>query len=408
MEPIGQNRRSHIVVLSSLFPSRLQPQAGLFVRERMFRVSEHIPVAVIAPTPWFPFQSILRRWRPHFRPGAPHYERQDAHDVWYPRFISIPSLLKQFDGLAMALGAWPRLRALHRAGRLDLIDAHFGYPEGYAAVKLGRWLGVPVTITLRGTEARHARDPKLAPLLKSALEDATHIFAVAESLKQVAIELGVPSSKIEVIGNGVDTQRFRPFDRQQARTQLGLPADAPILISVGGLVERKGFHRVIAHLPRLIEHWPNILYLIVGGPSAEGNNRSELETLAAQLGVEQHVRFLGTVAPDQLAIPLSAADVFVLSTRNEGWANVFLEAMACGLPVVTTDVGGNREVVSDPRLGIVVPFDDSGALLAALADALARDWDRAAIRRYAETNDWGERVARLCLALNRIISQDKY
>lgn len=396
------DQKPHIAVLSSLFPSSIQPHAGLFVRERLFRVGERIPITIIAPMPWFPFQSILRHWRPHFRPGAPRHEHQNGHDVWYPRFVSIPALFKHWDGLAMALAALPRLYALRRARRLDLIDAHFGYPEGYAAVKLGRWLGVPVTITLRGTESRHARDPKLAPLLKEALHGASHIFAVAEALKRVAVELGIPPDKIEVIGNGVDTQRFRPLDRQASRAQLDLPTDAPILISVGGLVERKGFHRVIAQLPTLIEHWPSLIYLIVGGPSAEGNNRPELEALVAQLGIEAHVRFLGAVTPDQLAAPLSAADIFILATRNEGWANVFLEAMACGLPVVTTDVGGNREVVSDPALGIVVPFDDPNALLKALMQALETRWDRAAIRQYAERNSWDERVERLCRAFDAL------
>ena len=400
---ITEGRPVRIVTLSSLFPSRIQPNAGLFVRERLFRVGARVPVTVIAPTPWFPLQGMLRRWHPHFRPGAPRYERQNDHDVWYPHYASVPGLLKAFDGIAMALGALPRMRALRRAGRLDLIDAHFGYPEGYAAVKLGRWLGVPVTITLRGTEARHAHDPKLAPLLREALDGATHIFAVAEALKRVAIDLGIPPDKIEVVGNGVDIQRFRPIDRRQARATLGLPSEAHILISVGGLVERKGFHRVIAQLPLLLKRWPNLLYLIVGGPSAEGNNRAELEAQVAQLGLDNQVRFLGTIPPDQLAVPLSAADVFVLSTRNEGWANVFLEAMACGLPVVTTDVGGNREVVNDPSLGIVVPFDDSEAFLAALHQALESEWDRVAIRHHAEQNDWGKRVERLCRAFERIL-----
>ena len=128
----------HVVVLSSLFPSARQPGAGLFIRERMFRVGRHLPLAVVAPAPWFPLQSLLRRFRPGFRAGAPMHERQQGIDVWFPRFLSVPGALKQFDGLAMALGAWPRLRRLRREGRLDLIDAHFAYPDGYAATLLGR------------------------------------------------------------------------------------------------------------------------------------------------------------------------------------------------------------------------------------------------------------------------------
>lgn len=391
-----------VVVLSSLFPSSVQPGAGPFVRERMFRVGRRLPLSVVAPSPWFPLQDLLRRWRPHFRPGAPHYEQQQGFDVWYPRFFSVPSVLKRLDGLALAMGAYPRLRALKRAGRLDLLDSHFGYPDGYAAVLLGRWLEVPVTITLRGTETRHAADPVLRPLLLKALLGADRVFAVADALKQVAVSIGVPADKITVVGNGVDTVRFVPVDRDEARAALGLPANAPVLISVGGLVERKGFHRVIELLPRLRERWPGLIYLIVGGASAEGNNRPQLEQQVEQLGLHDTVRFLGSLPPDALKQPLSAADVFVLSTRNEGWANVFLEAMACGLPVVTTDVGGNREVVDRDSLGIVVPFGDAAALEAALDQALETPWDRTEIRRYAEDNAWDGRVDRLCQAFAEI------
>jgi glycosyltransferase involved in cell wall biosynthesis len=135
-----------------------------------------------------------------------------------------------------------------------------------------------------------------------------------------------------------------------------------------------------------------LTYLIVGGASLEGYNRPELEAQVRALGLDGAVRFLGSLAPDALSVPLSAADVFVLATRNEGWANVFLEAMACGLPVVTTDVGGNREVVCRSELGRIVPFGDSGALVAALDQALGQTWDRIAIRAYAETNNWDSRV----------------
>jgi glycosyltransferase involved in cell wall biosynthesis len=171
-----------------------------------------------------------------------------------------------------------------------------------------------------------------------------------------------------------------------------LPDDAKVIVSVGGLVDRKGFHRVIEILPELIKHYPNLVYLIVGGESAEGNIRARLETQVKTLRLENHVRFLGAYPSEQLKIPLSAADCFVLATANEGWANVFLEAMACGLPVITTDVGGNKEVINDASLGTVVPFGNAPALLTALIDALAVSWDTQAIIRYAQANSWQTRV----------------
>jgi len=392
----GPDAAPHIVVLSSLFPSRLQPGAGLFIRERMFRVGRRLPLTVVAPSPWFPLQGLIRRWRPGFRPGAPQHELQAGVDVWFPRFPSLPGLLRRLDGWTMALGAWPRLRALQRAGRLDLLDAHFGYPDGFAATRLGRWLGVPVTITMRGTELRHAADATLRPLLKRALLDADRVFAVSDSLRQLALGLGVPPERVRVVGNGVDPARFRPADRTTARASLGLPADALVLVSVGGLCERKGFHRVIEAMPALRAQGTDAHLVVVGGPSPEGDWTDRLHAQVRDSGLADRVHFTGPVPPDDLHRVLSAADVFVLATRNEGWANVFLEAMACGLPVVTTDVGGNAEVVCRPELGAVVPFGDGPALTAALHTALQtalhHGWDRPTIRAHAEANDWEGRI----------------
>ncbi|MEO8187501.1 MAG: glycosyltransferase [Burkholderiaceae bacterium] len=390
--PRSAGPQPHVVVVSSLFPSCRQPGAGLFVRERVFRVGRRMPLAVVAPTPWFPMQRFVGRLWPGFRPGAPRHESQQSRDVWFPRFFSVPAVLKRLDGIAMALGAFSRLKRLKNQGRLDVIDAHFGFPDGYAAGLLGRWLDVPVTITMRGTEQRHAADPVLRGYLRSALLRADRVFAVSESLRQVAISLGIDPQKVRVVGNGVDLDRFHPVAQQPAREQIGLaPADR-VLISVGGLVERKGFHRVIECLPQLRQEFPTLKYLVVGGPSPEGDWTEQLKTLSHSLGLDECVRFLGPVAADDLHRVLSAAEVFVLATRNEGWANVFLEAMACGLPVVTTDVGGNREVVSADALGELVPFGDKDQLLSAIRRALSRPWDKGLLRGHAEANTWDRRI----------------
>lgn len=387
-----QAPRPALLVYSSLFPSPVQPNAGVFVRERMFRVGAHLPIVVVAPTPWFPFQSVLRMFKPHFRPMPPAHQQQDGVDVWYPRYFSIPGVFKQWDGVFMALSTYAMVKRLRQAGRADIIDAHFAYPDGYAATLLGRWLKVPVAITLRGTEARHARTPALVGPLKKALQRATRLIAVSSELKRVALELGADPARTLVVGNGVDISKFQPHPKDQARAKLGIAPHARVLISVGGLVERKGFHRVIPLLPELLKTYPDLVYLIVGGASAEGDNRAELEKMVAELGLGPHVRFLGPKPHDALAEVLSAADVFVLATRAEGWANVFLEAMACGVPVVTTDVGGNREVVCRSELGEVVPFGDAQALSKALQAALRAQWNAARIRQYAQENAWPHRV----------------
>ncbi len=391
-----------ILVFSSLFPHPLQPGGGVFIRERMFRVGEHVPVIVVSPQPWFPFQWLARYFKPHFRLPAPRYEEQRGIAIFRPRFISFPGVLKQWDGFLMALGSYLTLRRLRETYRFQVIDAHFTYPDGYAATLLGDWFSVPVSVTMRGTEVPHSNLPALRRRLTKTLQRADQIFSVSDSLRQLALHLGASESKTQVIGNGVDFDKFAPVDRREARLKFGLPPQAKVLISVGALVGRKGFHRVIQVLPGLVARVPDLHYLVVGGASPEGNIETELRAQVARLGLENRVHFLGALSPDDLKWPLSAADVFVLATRNEGWANVFLEAMACGLPVVTTDVGGNAEVVCGPDLGAIVPYEDLPGLEQALSASLTRDWDRGAIRSYAKANSWDNRIATLLEAFRRL------
>ena len=391
-----------ILVFTTLFPHPGQPNAGLFIRERMFRVAAELPLMVVAPVPWFPLQGLIRNWRPHFRPAAPYREIQSGIEVLHPRFFSIPGIFKSLDGFFMALGALPTLLRLRQRFDYQIIDAHFVYPDGYAASLLGQWLGVPVTITLRGTEARLAGVPVMRELMLKALLQATRVFSVSDSLRLKVLSIGVPEGKVRVVGNGVDASKFQPVLQHQARRELGLPDQGLMLVSVGGLCERKGFHRVIDCLPELRRSFPDLRYLVVGGASAEGDWTERLKQQVSDLGLEEVVVFLGTMPPDRLKQPLSAADVFVLSTRNEGWANVFLEAMACGLPVVTTNVGGNVEVVCRPELGTIVAFDDSPALTLAIAAALRAQWDRKQIIDYAHANSWDQRVTALVSEFTQI------
>lgn len=391
-----------LLVFSSLFPSAAQPNAGVFIRERMFRVGEHVPIVVVAPQPWFPGHALIRWFRPHFRPMAARQEVMDGVDVHRPRFFCIPGLLKSVDGLFMACSTFFAVRRIARRHRANIIDAHFGYPDGYAAVLLGRWLKLPVMLTLRGNEARQARS-RLAPALKRAITGADRLITVSAALLALAIEQGASAARVQVIGNGVDLSKFAPVVRAEARHQIGLPADAKVLISVGALSERKGFHRVIECLPGLLAAHPTLHLVLVGGPGPEDDIASRLQSMARSPGLEDRVHFLGSVPHGRLHVALSAADVFVLATSYEGWANVFLEAMACGLPVVTTDVGGNSQVVNDSSLGRIVPFGNAGLLQQAIDEALRMTWDRASIRAYAESNSWDQRMQPLLDAYQQLL-----
>lgn len=385
-----------LLVYSSLFPSPADPTAGVFIRERMFRVAEHIPLVVVSPKAWSPFDWLIRRFRPRFRPISPKYEEQQGIKIFAPRFFSLPGFLKSWDSTFMALGSYRILRKLRREFGFNHIDAHFGYPDGHAASLLAQWLDVPLTITLRGSERTYVEDPAFRARIATGLHRAHKVLGVSDSLRRLALTLGVPEKKAIAVGNAVDSQRFHPVDRLEARKRLGLNESDPVMISVGWLIERKGFHRVIDTMPELLTQHPSLRYLIVGGSTGVESMERQLKKQVADLKLENHVLFLGAMQPSDLKWPLSAADIFVLATRREGWANVFLEAMACGLPVVTTDVDGNREVVCNPELGETVPLGDSSALQHAIDHAITKEWNRSAIRAYAEKNSWNSRVTTLC------------
>lgn len=395
-------RRPALVVLSTLFPSLPEPVAGIFIKERMFRVARHLPVTVVAPQPWFPFISWLRRWRPHYRPARPLFETMEGIEVHRPRFLALPGLFRRFDGLSIALATRGLLRRLKDAGRADVLDVHFGYPDGYAGHLLARWHKMPYLVTLRGKEDRLRQLPPLRMRMQRALSHADKVVAVSSALRQVAVELGVRDEDAILIGNGIDLDKFHPMPRAEARASLGIPEDARVLVSVGGLVERKGFHRVIECLPDLLKDHPTLMLVIVGAAGPEGDFSAQLRQMVDALRLGDRVRFLGSLPPHELKVPLSAADVFVLATRYEGWANVFLEAMACGLPVVSTQVGGNAQVVCRPELGILVPFGDRAALCAAIDRSLRQPWDRDAILGYAAENTWDQRIDQLLRAIAQL------
>lgn len=395
-----------LLVFTRVYPNAVQPNLGLFVRERMRRVAEHLELMVVAPAPWFPFQGLLGRWRPHLRPRLPDLEQQGDISVYHPRFFCIPKIFKWTDGFFQALGSLLLLRRLKRDFDFDIIDAHFVYPDGVAARWLGKWLRVPYTITLRGSLTRFEASPLQRRQIDRALQDAARVFTVSEALRQDALSWGHSPGHVQTVGNGANLELFWPEEQGLARERLGLPQQGRLLVSVGGLIERKGFHHIIATLPELLQRHPDLHLVIAGGATPEGNNEAELRQQIQQLGLVDRVWFLGQRSQQQLRLVYSAGDLFVLATRFEGWANVFLEASACGLPIVTTRVGGNAEVVSSDQIGLLVPYGDHDALRDAILEALERDWDQKVIIAHARANAWEVRIPELVTAFERILSQE--
>jgi teichuronic acid biosynthesis glycosyltransferase TuaC len=404
--PKGQDIR--LVVFSNMFPSAVAPTVGTPVKERLFRVAKKVPIVVISPQTWSPFDWIIRLFRTTYRPISTPFETLEGVDIYRPRVFSFPRYFKGTDPYFMALGCRKVFDAVCVSFRPTIVDSHFLYPDTAAALILAQRAGLPVVATIRGSKDARLVGGPMEPSLKDSLSRCSKLIAVSDSLKvDVCDRLKIIPTKTSVIGNGVDLTKFYREDKTEARARINIPLDAPVIIGVGTLVELKGFHRIIAQLPKLKETFPNLKFLIVGGGSTQGNMRPALEELVKTLGLENSVVFCGPQKPENLRWYLSAADAFVSATSYEGWANVLLEAMACGLPVVTTRVGGNPQVVSNDQVGALVDFWNPEQFKQTLIYTLTKQWDREAIIAYATQNSWDERVDRLLRLYTEVLSSSK-
>jgi glycosyltransferase involved in cell wall biosynthesis len=287
-------------------------------------------------------------------------------------------------GLLMFLGSLRLVSRLNQQVRFDCIDAHYVYPDGYAALLLGKLLRVPVVVSARGTDINlFPRFGMIRGMIRWTLQHAAGIIAVSKSLKEAMVELGALSEKICVIGNGVDTERFQPLERAAARGHLGLSEEGKAIVSVGSLIPTKGHHRVISAIAELAQVFPRLSLYILG----EGPYRSQLEALVREKGLGTRVFLLGVRPNEELIYWYSAADVTCLASEREGMPNVVLESLACGTPVVATRVGGVPEAVVSPDLGVLVQ-SDGGDLTSGLEMALNRHWDRSVIVRQAQGRTW--------------------
>jgi teichuronic acid biosynthesis glycosyltransferase TuaC len=377
------SQRLRVLVFTTVFPNTSQPLHGTFVLERIRHLAALADIQVVAPIPWFRA----------FRAKALETQADPIIAIRHPRFWYIPKLLKYFRGVFLFISTVREITRLRAAFDFDLIDAHFAYPDGFAAVLLGLWFRRPACITLRGTIVQWSKHRIGRWLCDWAMRHAERVIAVAESLAARAREGGIPEHRVATIPNAVDTGRFLLMDCAAARSSLGLPKPGRLLVSVGHISPRKGFHRVIRSLPRVLQSCPDVRLAIVGGKGAEEDNSGALNALARQLGLSEKVLFVGAQTPDQVALWLAAADVFVLASDYEGCPNVVLEAMACGRPVVATKVGDIERMVPTFAGILFDDPEDEVELAEALIAALAREWDAQRIREHLATRSWDD-VAR--------------
>lgn len=382
-------KRLRILTLTSLFPNNVNPVSGVFIKERVHHLAKLHNLRVVAPVPYFPRIKLHRRWYEHSR--VKYRERIDGLEVCHPRYFITPRMGMVFYGLFYFLSILRFMKNLNRKYPFDLLDAHYIYPDGLAAVLLARVLRKPVVLSARGTDINvFTTFPLIRRWIMYALNNCDHIIAVSGALKEIMIRAGIADHKVDVIPNGVDSQRFRPIAKTRARTMLGLPQEDIILLSVGSLRPSKGFQYLLAAMGKIksSQRERNLRLYIVG----YGRYRGRLEGQIARLGLQSYVKLVGQIPHNQLYKWYSAADLFCLASSKEGWPNVVMESLACRLPVVATRVGGVPEILVSQEYGLLLDAVQGPQLVDQLCDgilaALQKNWNREGMEAYARENSW--------------------
>ena len=375
-----------ILTFSSLYPNNRQPSHGIFVENRLRQLLSYAPeisATVVAPVPWFPSDNPRFGSYAEFA-GVHKHERRHGIEVWHPTYPVIPKIGMQLSPWLMYRAASGRVRSLRENGfDFDLIDAHYFYPDGVAAMRLAQEFDRPFVVTGRGTDLNLIPQyPAARAKILRVAAAAAHMITVAGALKDYLIEMGVADDRVSVLRNGVDLDFFHPAEqRKRIRETLGFDA-RPTLLSVGHLIERKGHHLAIEAMRELPD-----MHLVIAG---DGPEAASLRGLVAQWSLGDRVSFAGRLDQERLRENYQAADALILASSREGWANVLLESMACGTPVVATPVDGTPEVVAAKAAGQLTSDRSAGAIVVALRRLFDDLPAPAATRAYAEGFDWDD------------------
>lgn len=383
-------------MLSTLFPDMTRPNFGVFVERQARELAsrEGVDVTVMAPVglpPW-PL-SFTERYR-HMR-HLPTEEHWRELTVFRPRFPVVPKIGGRLNVRTMTRAILPLVKRLHAENSFDVIDASFFYPDGPVAANLSCKLGIPFSVKARGADIHYwGRLPATRQKVLEAGRAASGLLAVSQAMRRSMASLGMDERRIRVHYTGVDLDHFQPSDRDAAKAELGL--SGPVILSVGALIDRKGQ----ALLIRALRDLPGVTLVLAGhGPEA-----TAYERLAVQEGVADRVGFLGSVLHGKLPLYYAAADVTALPSSSEGMANAWVESLACGRPIVISDVGGARELMDRPSAGVIVERDPE-AISGAIKTLLDNPPDPLAVREAALRFTWAANGDALLAHLKGIAGQ---
>lgn len=376
-----------LLFVSNLFPDRTAPYFGLDNATVLHWLREHHgwDVRVICPRPSLSPSRFLKHdggWSPR---------EMDA--PFEPSFVPAPYVPK-FGSMAnhslMAAALRRRIIDLRSSFPFDVLLASWLFPDGCAAARIAKEIGTPCVLITQGSDTHQYVDmPRRRQHILKAIEQSVAVITRSADLGKRLAAAGAEPSKLHTIYNGVDTTVFRHRDRAEARQQLGLPPDARIFLFVGNLLPVKNPQLLVRAFAKYRAASGNTASLLL--MAGKGPLQGEVLTLAESLGLRDHVRLTGPLDSEQIATHMAAADLLCLSSRNEGLPNVILEALACGLPVLSTDVGGISEIVT-PAEGLLVREGDEESYAAGLSRSAALEACRETIAEAGSHHSWKNAV----------------
>lgn len=390
----------HCGIVTTLFPDATRPNFAIFVERSMAALARQpdIGLTIIAPVGIPPWPMSLH---PRYRAlrALPEVEQWHSMTVHRPRFTLIPRMAAR-NAAAVARAVMPVASALASEGKLDVLQAQFFWPDGPATQAVAHALDIPYSVKARGSDiSLWARHGTIAPRIIAAANAADGLLSVAESLKQDMISLGIRGDHNSVHHTGIDPARFRPLDRAEARRRWQVADDQRMVLTVGALTRRKGQRLVLDALRQLPD---NTLYCLAGG----GEDAELLTRTARDAGLADRVRLLGIVGHGDLPSLYAAADVMALASESEGLANVWVEALACGVPLVVADIPPAHDVVVNADCGrIVAP--DGHAIAHAIQSVLDDPPGRAALSAATHARfDWDRHGAQLAQHLRGLAADN--
>jgi teichuronic acid biosynthesis glycosyltransferase TuaC len=384
-------KRLRIAVVTPMLPVPHDLTRGRFTYETVRGLAKLADVRVF-------FQTMRYPRVPGMQPRSFIYGKVDQDyclpglDVEAFDFPAVPVLTRAVNGLVGSWALGPRVRAF----KPDLMLGYWVYPDGNSALRVARSLGVPCVIGALGSDI-HLRSGLNVMLTRRTLVGADAVITVSEAMRRAVIaDFGAAPQRVHTVVNGFNTSVFGIADQGEARARLGLEATDQVVAYVGRFIEAKGLRELVEVSRELAATNPHFRLVLIG----DGVMKAQLLELVGRSSLAGKVHLPGGLPPEEVARWMCAADVLTLPSWSEGYPNVVVEAVACGRPVVATDVGGTNEIVNEGN-GILVPPRDPARLREALEQALRRDWNHAGIAA-AMRRSWDDVAAetlQVCEAL---------